>query len=59
VEGTMITPEPYALTVQTALDAAQRVAGGSGAPGFRTPSQVLDEDYLRSLVGEGNLKFTE
>lgn len=59
VEGTMITPEPYALTVQTALDAAQRVAGGSGQPGFRTPSQVLDEDYLRSLVGEGNLKFTE
>lgn len=59
VEGTMITPEPYALTVRTALDAVQRVAGGSGEVGFRTPSQVFDEDYLRDLVGEGNLKFKE
>lgn len=57
VEGTMITPEAYALTVRTALDAAQRVAAGGGEAGFRTPSQIFDEDYLRDLVGEGNLKF--
>ncbi len=56
-EGIMITPEGYTLTVQTAVDSALRVQGNQVSPGFHTPSQMFDEDYLRSLVGGENLVF--
>lgn len=56
-EGTMITPEGYTLTVQTAVDAALRVEGNQVSPGFQTPSRVFNEDDLRSFVGAENLVF--
>ncbi len=59
VEGTMVTPEAYTLTVQTALDAAQRVESGKVSPGFQTASQLFEDEYLATLAGEGNLHIRE
>ena len=46
VEATMTTPNGYALTVDTALAAVERVASMSGAAGFQTPSELFGSDFI-------------
>ncbi len=45
------TPEAYALTARTSLDAATRVAAGGVRPGFQTPSLAFGPDYIQSFEG--------
>jgi short subunit dehydrogenase-like uncharacterized protein len=51
VRSRLRTPEGYALTVETALDATRRVAAGEVEPGFRTPSLAFGADYILSFDG--------
>ncbi len=39
-------PEPYTLTVETALESVRRVAAGEVQPGFRTPAGAFGPDYV-------------
>ncbi|RBP03557.1 short subunit dehydrogenase-like uncharacterized protein [Roseiarcus fermentans] len=51
VRARLTTPEGYALTTATALDAAVRVAGGTVEPGFQTPSRAFGPDYVLEFAG--------
>ncbi len=51
VRSRMRTPEGYALTALTTLDAAKRVAAGEIATGFQTPSRAFGPDYILSFDG--------
>jgi short subunit dehydrogenase-like uncharacterized protein len=51
VRSRLATPEAYALTAVTALDAAMRVAAGAVAPGFQTPSLAFGADYVLAFDG--------
>lgn len=51
VRSRLRTPEGYALTAATALDAARRVAAGEVKPGFRTPSLAFGADYILNFDG--------
>ena len=42
----MRTPEPYTLTVATALESARRAANGRVPPGFHTPALAFGPDYV-------------
>ena len=44
-------PEGYALTVQTALAAVERVLAGGAQPGFQTPSRVFGADFILGIAG--------
>jgi short subunit dehydrogenase-like uncharacterized protein len=45
------TPEGYALTVQTALAAAQKALAGEAKPGFQTPSLAFGPDFILEFPG--------
>ncbi len=51
VASLMKTPDPYALTAQTALAIAQRVAAGEAAPGYHTPSSAFGPDLALEFEG--------
>ncbi len=46
VDGTLVTPEGYRLTAETAVESACRVAAGTVAPGFNTPSTAFGPAYI-------------
>jgi len=48
--GTMITPEPYRLTVLTALAAVSRLLE-SPRPGFQTPSRAFGPGFATEIPG--------
>ncbi len=47
----LITPNGYALTVQSALGIAQHVLDTKPAGGYYTPSQLMGADYVLGLPG--------
>jgi len=51
VEGTLITPEAYRLTAETAFESARRVGAGAVAPGFSTPSLAFGARYITEFDG--------
>jgi short subunit dehydrogenase-like uncharacterized protein len=51
VEGTLVTPEAYRLTAETAVESARRVAAGAVRPGFRTPSLAFGANYIAEFGG--------
>jgi len=46
VEGTLVTPEGYRLTAETAVESVKRVLAGAVQPGFRTPSLAFGASYI-------------
>jgi len=51
VASLMETPDPYALTVQSALDLGQRVAAGEVSAGYHTPSTAFGPDLVLAFDG--------
>jgi saccharopine dehydrogenase (NAD+, L-lysine-forming) len=51
VEGTLVTPEGYRLTAETAVESARRVLAGGVKPGFRTPSLAFGASYITEFDG--------
>lgn len=51
VEGTLVTPEGYALTVTAALECTRRVAGGEVRPGALTPAMAFGSRFVTELPG--------
>ena len=51
VEGTLVTPEGYRLTAETAVEAALRVVGGVVNPGFCTPSLAFGSKFITEFDG--------
>jgi saccharopine dehydrogenase (NAD+, L-lysine-forming) len=51
VEGTLETGQGYALTAQTGIDAAIRVADGEVEPGAWTPASAFGADYIAGFDG--------
>ncbi len=45
------TPEPYALTAETALEIVRRILGGDFKPGFQTPSMAYGPDFILEFAG--------
>jgi saccharopine dehydrogenase (NAD+, L-lysine-forming) len=51
IEGTLTTPQGYALTARTAVECAERVAAGRVEPGAHTPSQAFGADFITQFEG--------
>jgi short subunit dehydrogenase-like uncharacterized protein len=51
VEGTLVTPEGYRLTAETAVESARRVLAGVVVPGFSTPSRAFGPSYITEFDG--------
>ena len=51
VESRLVTPEPYALTVKTAVEIVRRIADGETVAGFQTPSTIFGADFITSFDG--------
>jgi short subunit dehydrogenase-like uncharacterized protein len=51
VEATLITPESYRLTAETAVEAAHRVASGFVQPGCHTPSIAFGAEFITEFDG--------
>lgn len=51
VEGTLVTPEGYALTVLTAVEITDRVLAGGVAPGAWTPGQAFGGGFITEIAG--------
>jgi len=51
VASLMETPDPYALTMQSALDLGQRVATGEVSAGYHTPSTAFGPDLVLAFDG--------
>jgi short subunit dehydrogenase-like uncharacterized protein len=51
VEGTLVTPEGYRLTAETAVESARRVSAGAVPPGFHTPSLAFGANYIAEFDG--------
>ncbi len=49
--GRMRTPNPYALTAEAAVSAAERVLGEGTPDGFQTPASALGTDFALELAG--------
>lgn len=47
----LTTPAPYALTAQTALEAARRIIAGEVGAGYYTPSQAFGADFITGFAG--------
>ncbi len=47
----LLAPESYALTVQTALAAVEKVRAGAAKPGFQTPSLAFGADFILEIDG--------
>jgi short subunit dehydrogenase-like uncharacterized protein len=50
-EAFLETPEPYQLSVATALSAVERVLAGSVRPGAWTPSQAFGANFITEVGG--------
>ncbi len=51
VESRLTTPEPYNLTVLTALWVAEQVLAGHAPAGYQTPSTAYGPDWILELPG--------
>ena len=51
VVSRLVTPESYALTVQTALAAVEKVLAGGALPGYQTPSLAFGADFVLGIDG--------
>ncbi len=51
VEATLVTPESYRLTAETAVESARRIVAGGVEPGFRTPSLAFGASYITEFDG--------
>lgn len=51
VEGTLVTPEGYALTAVTAVESARRVAAGEIEAGAHTPSTAFGAGFVTEFEG--------
>jgi short subunit dehydrogenase-like uncharacterized protein len=51
VEGTLVTPEGYALTVESSLEIIRRLLAGGVAAGAHTPSTAFGPDFITQLSG--------
>jgi short subunit dehydrogenase-like uncharacterized protein len=51
VEGTLVTPEGYALTAVTAVESAHRVLGGQVEAGAHTPSTAFGPGFITEFDG--------
>ncbi len=51
VEGTLTTPEGYALTACTAVEASVRAAAGSVAAGALTPAMAFGSGFIAEFAG--------
>lgn len=51
VRSRLETPEPYALTVETALLVARRVLAGDAPTGYQTPSMAYGPDLILEVPG--------
>ena len=51
IAARMSTPEPYALTAETAVETARRLAKGRAPTGFQTPSGAFGADFVLEFVG--------
>ncbi len=47
----LTTPEPYALTAETAVDIAWMAANGHATPGFQTPATAFGADLIMKFDG--------
>jgi saccharopine dehydrogenase (NAD+, L-lysine-forming) len=50
VEGTLVTPEGYALTAETAVESTLRLCA-AGKTGFLTPSRAFGAGYIAEFDG--------
>ena len=50
-EATLVTPEGYQLTAETAVESTLRVEAGAVEPGFRTPSLAFGAAYITEFDG--------
>lgn len=50
-ESTLETPEPYALTVESALAAVKRVLAGPPPAGAHTPATAFGSGFVREIPG--------
>jgi short subunit dehydrogenase-like uncharacterized protein len=51
VEGTLVTPEGYQLTVESSLEIIRRLLAGGVAAGAHTPSTAFGPDFVTQLAG--------
>jgi short subunit dehydrogenase-like uncharacterized protein len=51
VESRLLVPEPYQLTVMTALASVEQLLNGEVAAGFRTPSLAFGADFILKMNG--------
>ena len=51
VESRLVTPEGYALTVQTALHIVRKVLAGQVRAGYQTPSSAYGADLILEIAG--------
>lgn len=51
VEATLTGPDPYRLTVLTALAAVERVLRGQAPTGFSTPSKAFGPEFILEIPG--------
>jgi saccharopine dehydrogenase (NAD+, L-lysine-forming) len=49
IEGTLVTPEAYALTVESSLECVRRVLAGEVSPGAHTPSTAFGARFVMEL----------
>jgi len=49
--GRLRTPNPYALTAKTAVDAAEGVLEGERKPGFQTPASAFGPEFAFEIEG--------
>lgn len=50
-EATLVTPEGYSLTVQTALEIVKRTLAGEVGPGFSTPAKAFGGAFIEQFGG--------
>ncbi|MEO8495663.1 MAG: saccharopine dehydrogenase NADP-binding domain-containing protein [Planctomycetota bacterium] len=50
-EATLVTPEGYSLTVQTAVEIMRRTLAGEVAPGFSTPAKAFGGKFIEQFDG--------
>ena len=50
-EATLVTPEGYTLTVQTALEIVRRTIAGEVNPGFSTPAKAFGCEFIEQFDG--------
>lgn len=50
-EATLVTPEGYSLTAQTAMEIVKRTLAGEVAPGFSTPAKAFGGKFIEQFDG--------